>query len=158
MRPGRNRYACGRQGGASALSGGDANLGADFMPDFQTYEPSTVVLTDTERQFLEQFKGELAVSTDPVLSKYMTGKLLLALTQSGGFTLGRAWAIVRPTSTSTGPAARQRVALVSLTGRVPVAGGATVVAPCARAPAQKWGARASARNAVSGRVYVSRFL
>ena len=70
---------------------------------------STVELTDDERAFLEQFKDELAVSTDPELTKYMTGKLLIALTQNGGFTLERAWRILRPTSTSTGHAARQQV-------------------------------------------------
>ena len=54
-----------------------------------------LVLTAEERAFLDQFQDKLGGTTDPKLSKYMTGKMLIALT-SAGLSLARAWAIVRP--------------------------------------------------------------
>jgi hypothetical protein len=62
--------------------------------------------TDEQRRLLAQFKDEPRRNDDPVLSKYLTGNMLVALTSSGSFTLKQAWAIVRPSSRSTGVQAR----------------------------------------------------
>ena len=77
------------------------------MPNFDIVDSVIDGSTPEEKKFLEQFREELTVSTDPHLSKLLTGKALVILTKVCGFTLERAWRIVRPASKATGASARR---------------------------------------------------